>query len=868
MPLLELPACTVDLDRGIVRRAGEEHPMTDKERSLLAYLAARPGRAVPKAELLQQVWGYRPGVRTHTLETNVYTLRRKIEAAPKRPEVLQTVRGVGYRLTASMPARPTLPPAPPDPLIARDALLDELLDLIQGASRCVQVVGPTGVGTSRLLLAASRRIPPPQTVLYVAPTSPSDLARAVIAQLPGPRPVQAPEYAVLTALHARAPVVLILDEGTAEVAPDLLPKWLDAVPDLTVVLGGRRPLALPGSPVLVVPPWSDETVWDVLTERSGLPREDLAPLVPHTGGLPRVVELMLARLRLLTPAELAARLAGGTLGDRALDRALDESVEALPPHARTALEALALAPDPLPIDDALALLPDDQDLGVVQQLFDHGLLHRQVVEGVSRLHLLAPLRARIRARGGPALRAARVRALEYLAKAANDDGLNALFGGDPAVVITHRSRLGLARVVLDGEQGERAARVALLGAMTLLWYEGDPREALRWCRAHVDRDEVPAPLRAKLRILEARALRQHQRFAEVQQTLEAARALGADPHQVDAAHVDAEVWREDPDRLHRRLASLLERGHHDVLGVEARIQRASVLRREARWRTREAELLDLATDLQDAPWSRLSAWVHRNIAINAISRRSALEEALAHLDAATLLADEVGGLPLQRGNLLLSRFEVHRDLGLLDRALADAEAGRRLAAQTGEVRLELFFAAFHAEAVALSGQRDGARQAFDKVRSRSFVEANRYLTAFAQVHLARLDLEHGRLPDAARLASEARATMSEAPGFRWAIHALVDGVEGAVALRRGQREAGIEALQRGIDTWAERGERAAWLLALGRAIREADDSDAELAAARWSSVATAFLDGTPGARMPAHAGVALTRRSGSRASVR
>jgi hypothetical protein len=54
--------------------------LTEKEAAILLYLHRAAGRAVPRQELLDEVWGYSRAVATHTLETHVYRLRRKIEA--------------------------------------------------------------------------------------------------------------------------------------------------------------------------------------------------------------------------------------------------------------------------------------------------------------------------------------------------------------------------------------------------------------------------------------------------------------------------------------------------------------------------------------------------------------------------------------------------------------------------------------------------------------------------------------------------------------------------------------------------------------------------------------------------------------------
>ena len=71
--------------------------LTEKEAAILAFLHRMGERAVPRRELLTEVWGYNPAVTTHTLETHIYRLRRKIEADPANARLLITEAG-GYRL--------------------------------------------------------------------------------------------------------------------------------------------------------------------------------------------------------------------------------------------------------------------------------------------------------------------------------------------------------------------------------------------------------------------------------------------------------------------------------------------------------------------------------------------------------------------------------------------------------------------------------------------------------------------------------------------------------------------------------------------------------------------------------------------------
>jgi DNA-binding response OmpR family regulator len=80
-----------------LRRNGEVIHLRPKEYGLLALLAAHPGRAYTRAELLDRVWGSPRGA-GRTVDVHVRWLRSKVEVDPDQPVTLVTVRGVGYRL--------------------------------------------------------------------------------------------------------------------------------------------------------------------------------------------------------------------------------------------------------------------------------------------------------------------------------------------------------------------------------------------------------------------------------------------------------------------------------------------------------------------------------------------------------------------------------------------------------------------------------------------------------------------------------------------------------------------------------------------------------------------------------------------------
>ena len=88
---------TIDVPGHVVRRGEEEILLTPLEFDLLVCLARRPWQVFTRDELLEQVWGYRHSADTRLVNVHVQRLRAKIEKDPENPEVVLTVRGVGYK---------------------------------------------------------------------------------------------------------------------------------------------------------------------------------------------------------------------------------------------------------------------------------------------------------------------------------------------------------------------------------------------------------------------------------------------------------------------------------------------------------------------------------------------------------------------------------------------------------------------------------------------------------------------------------------------------------------------------------------------------------------------------------------------------
>lgn len=90
----------MDVERHIVTVDGEQVPMPLKEFDLLEYLMRNAGRVLTRGQLIDRVWGADYVGDTKTLDVHIKRLRSKIERNPSRPEVLVTVRGLGYKFEA------------------------------------------------------------------------------------------------------------------------------------------------------------------------------------------------------------------------------------------------------------------------------------------------------------------------------------------------------------------------------------------------------------------------------------------------------------------------------------------------------------------------------------------------------------------------------------------------------------------------------------------------------------------------------------------------------------------------------------------------------------------------------------------------
>jgi two-component system, OmpR family, response regulator MtrA len=95
--LLQIGDLAIDVAGHAVKRNGAPIALTPLEFDLLVALARKPWQVFTREALLEQVWGYRHAADTRLVNVHVQRLRAKIERDPERPEMVVTVRGVGYK---------------------------------------------------------------------------------------------------------------------------------------------------------------------------------------------------------------------------------------------------------------------------------------------------------------------------------------------------------------------------------------------------------------------------------------------------------------------------------------------------------------------------------------------------------------------------------------------------------------------------------------------------------------------------------------------------------------------------------------------------------------------------------------------------
>jgi predicted ATPase len=433
--ILTLSTGALDLDEGLLTRPdGTTERFTAVERRLLLHLAERGGRPATREELQREVWGYRPGILSRTVFTTVGRVRARIEADPARPQHLVTIARDGYALVvgaAALPARTVVVPPVSGALIGRETELGEVAALLAGEARLVSLLGPGGIGKTRLAIEVLRRHAGAGAFVALEAVEEAEAVPAVIAEALGEALSGSRDgWGELADAIGDAPVLVVLDnlEQLDLAAP--LAGWLAACAGLRVLATSRVRLGLRAERALPILPLGLPTSGGALGESaagrlllahahrarpgwepSGADAEVLAAICVRVGGSPLALELAAGWLRLLEPAEILGELDRPEQILRTLDRdvperhrsvevALSASWRLLAPEAAAVLKGLGVFQEPF--DRASAAAIADADLLTLGQLVDTSMIHR--VGSRFDLHPLLRADARLRLAADPSRR--------------------------------------------------------------------------------------------------------------------------------------------------------------------------------------------------------------------------------------------------------------------------------------------------------------------------------------------------------------------------------------------------------------------------------------------------------------------------------
>ncbi|QFZ18926.1 ATP-binding protein [Saccharothrix syringae] len=315
----------------------------------------------------------------------------------------------------------------PNPLLGRDDDIAAVEALLR-TSRVTSVVGPGGLGKTRLANAVARRAE--GRAVTVVPLAglgaDEDVVREVAAAL-GVGGNRAPGDVAAIAAALAGPSLLVLDNCEHVVAgvADLVGALVSRTAELRVLTTGRTPLGLSSESVHRLPGLSARVSAELFGQRAraarpgvDLPAAAVAEVCRHLDGLPLAIELAAARVRALSVPEIARRLddrfallRGGARDapprHRALHAVVDWSWNLLDPTGRAAMRALSVFPDGFTADAArplLGALPGVDVLAVLEHLADHSLVEVVDTPSGTRLRMLDTIRefsaARLAEEGG------------------------------------------------------------------------------------------------------------------------------------------------------------------------------------------------------------------------------------------------------------------------------------------------------------------------------------------------------------------------------------------------------------------------------------------------------------------------------------
>jgi predicted ATPase/DNA-binding winged helix-turn-helix (wHTH) protein len=353
---LALSGCVVDLEHERILRSDGALPLTTREARLLRYLWEREGQDVSRGALLVEVWGYSRRARSRAVDATVQRLRTKIERDPTEPDHLLTVWGSGYRLVTpglGVPA-PSVGEPESNEIHGRDLELRALRDAFAEGRRLVTLIGPSGVGKTRLAREAMRSFG--LDACFCALDTATDDAALVggIAVALGADAASATDGVPIDLLSTRGDLVLVLDNLEQVIGPAarLCVRLLSTVPRLRILATSREALGVEAERVVELGPLSVDAGVALLGARAPAwlqSREALRAIAVRLEGMPLALELAAGLAPVLAAEALLLRL------DSQMDVLVSRRRD-VPSRHRSLREAIAWSFALLHPDDAVVLL--------------------------------------------------------------------------------------------------------------------------------------------------------------------------------------------------------------------------------------------------------------------------------------------------------------------------------------------------------------------------------------------------------------------------------------------------------------------------------------------------------------------------------
>ncbi|MEV0679169.1 BTAD domain-containing putative transcriptional regulator [Actinosynnema sp. NPDC050436] len=649
-----------------------------------------------------------------------------------------------------------------------------------GRHRLVTLVGPGGAGKTRLATTTAGRLPRPAWLVELAPvTDQADVAMAVLGAL-GQREQRTVERPVgrvdtmgrLVEALARTDALIVLDncEHLVDAAARFADELLGRCPRLRVLATSREPLGVFGEAIVPVPPLDGSTAVRLLAERASAVRPGfevteangpvLADVCRRLDGLPLAIELAAARLRSLSPEQLAARLddrfrllTGGSRTamprHQTLRAVVAWSWDLLDDAERDFAERLAVFPAGTDLEAAEALVGDGA-FDLLTALVDKSLLHP--VDG-GRYRMLETIREygleRLAERGViGAARTAHAAHYRDLAERAEPH----VRGKDQLAWIARldadRDNV-LAALHFAADSGDADTAVRIAAAMSLFWtVRGNRADSVGWFRLALD---VPGPSQPVARQVVAAFLLLNNAisggFAHLDEFVPPMQELA---EAADPSHPVLVL-------LEPVIGTFLDRTEETLAAIDARLDHPD-------------------------PWTRAMLW-----AVRGAARENSGDMAGAREDIEVAIAGfrEVG-----------DRFGLSQSLtGVADARLAfgDAEGAEAALEESvrllreldpdddaGQERVQLAWAR------ALRGDVERAKQEAGALIRPSREPWSWRGAAFARILLGDLARCAGDVPEAARQYGTASALLAEAPVVVPQFAALMRVAQAQLAVERGE----------------------------------------------------------------------------------